>query len=110
VHNVHAIVGQTEAIYVLGILTQREDTHYYLEDGTYSIRLAFRDLDYADPGSFFTENMVLLCKGGYEGEMFYVVSIEQPPLYSLKAREVNFKVNQNDYFGAYQKLRRELAA
>ena len=110
VHNVHAIVGQTEPIYVLGILTQREDTHYYLEDATFSIRLAFTDLQYADPDSFVTENMVLLCKGRYRGDMFYVVSVEQPPLYSLRAREINFKVNQNDYFGAYQKLRRELAA
>ena len=63
VHNVHAIVGQAAPIYVLGILTQREDTHYYLEDGTHSIRLAFTDLLYADSDSFFTENMVLMCKG-----------------------------------------------
>lgn len=44
VYNVHAIVGQSEAIYVLGVLTQREDTHFYLEDGTHSIRIAFTDL------------------------------------------------------------------
>lgn len=56
VYNVHAVVGQTERIYVLGILTQREDTHFYLEDSTYSIRLGFTDLQYADPECFFTEN------------------------------------------------------
>ena len=70
IYNIHAIVGQPERIYVLGILTQREDTHYYLEDSTYSIRLSFSDLQYADPDCFFTENQVLLCKGNYVGEMF----------------------------------------
>lgn len=110
VYNIHAIVGQAEQIYVLGILTQREDTHYYLEDSTYSIRLSFSDLQYADPTCFYTENQVLLCKGSYKGDMFHIVSIEQPPLYSSKAREITFKVNQSDYFGAYSKLHRELAA
>ena len=76
VYNVHAIVGQTDRIYILGVLTQREDTHYYLEDSTYSIRIAFTDLQYADPECFFTENQVLLCKGTFKGEMFYPMSIE----------------------------------
>lgn len=95
---------------MLGILTQREDTHFYLEDATYSIRINFADLTYADPECFFTENQVLLCKGTYKGEMFYPVSIEQPPLYSQKQRDIRFKVNKSDYFGAYSKLHRELAA
>ena len=38
------------------------------------------------------------------------MSIEQPPLYNYKARAISFKVNKNDYFGAYSKLHRELAA
>ena len=103
-------MGQTQRIYVLGILTQREDTHFYLEDNTYSIRVSFSDLQYADPDCFFTENQILLCKGNYVGEMFQLTSIEQPPLYSHKTREITFKVNQSDYFGAYSKLHRELAA
>ena len=106
----HAIVGQSEKIYILGVLTQREDTHFYLEDGTYSIKVNFNELKYADPDCFFTENMVLLCKGEYKDGKFYPVSVEQPPIYSLKARELNFKVNKNDYFGAYSKLYREFAA
>ena len=110
IYNVHAIVGQTESIYILGILTQREDTHYYIEDSTFSIRIAFTDLQYADPECFFTENQVLLCKGTFKGEMFYPVSIEQPPIYSHKLRDIHFKVNQGDYFGAYSKLHKDLAA
>lgn len=93
VYNVHAIVGQTDKIYILGILTQREDTHYYIEDSTFSIRIAFTDLQYADPDCFFTENQVLMCKGSFKGEMFYPLSIEQPPIYSYKAKEIHFKVN-----------------
>ena len=108
IYNVHAIVGQTEKIYVLGVLSHREDAHYYLEDSTYSIRVSFTDLQYADPECFFTENMVILCKGMYKGDMFYPVSIEQPPIYNYKAREINFKVNKSDYFGAYSKLQKEI--
>ena len=110
VYNIHAIVGQTEQIYVIGVLTQREDTHYYIEDSTYSIRVQFSELQYADPACFYTENQVLLCKGTYKGDMFYVVSMEHPPLYAAKSRQITFKVNQSDYFGAYSKLHRELAA
>ena len=54
--------------------------------------------------------MVILCKGHYQGEMFYPISIEQPPQYNHKVREINFKPNQNDYFGAYTKLHKELAS
>ena len=42
--------------------------------------------------------------------MFCPISIEQPPIYKHSQREIHFKVNQSDYFGAYSKLHRELAA
>jgi hypothetical protein len=50
---------------VLGILTQKEDTNYFIEDSTYSIKISFTELEYADPNAFFTENCVILCEGYY---------------------------------------------
>ena len=110
IYKINAIMGHPNKIYVLGLLTQKEDTYYYLEDATYSIRVTFSDLQYADPEFFFTENQVLLCNGYYRGEMFHAVSVEQPPMYAARSREINFKVNQSDYFGAYSKLHKELVA
>jgi hypothetical protein len=49
------------SIWVLGLLTQREDANYYLEDSTLSVRVSFSELKYADPDSYFTENCVLMC-------------------------------------------------
>ena len=66
IHNINSAVGKTQKIWIYGILTQREDTHFYLEDNTYSIKLSFQDLSYADPDAFFTENCILLVQGYYD--------------------------------------------
>ena len=70
IHNISSITGRTEPIWVFGILTQREDTYYYLEDDTHSIRVRFDDLHYVDPNCFITENQVLLCNGTYADDKF----------------------------------------
>jgi hypothetical protein len=41
VYNLHSILGKKARLTVLGILTQHEDTHFYLEDGTSSVKLHF---------------------------------------------------------------------
>ncbi len=60
VYSLHSIVGKSRQLWVFGILTQKEDTHYYLEDSTSTVKVVFTDLEYADPDAFFTENCVLL--------------------------------------------------
>jgi DNA polymerase epsilon subunit 2 len=65
VFNIHSVLGREKAIWVFGILTQKEDTHYYIEDNTYSIKVNFAGCEYADPEAFFTENCVLMFKGYY---------------------------------------------
>jgi hypothetical protein len=103
VYNLHSILGKKNRLTVLGILTQKEDTFYYLEDHTYTIKLSFAELEQADPDAFFTENCVLLCEGFYSNETFMVKSIEHPPLHQHKS--LRFKVHDQDYFGCYNKLR-----
>ena len=106
IHNVASITGRTKPIWVVGILTQREDTHFYLEDDSISIRVRLDELDYVDPNCYITENQVLLCNGVYKDEKFVVRMIEQPPLHGNKS--LRFKVHESDYFGAYGKMQREL--
>ena len=66
INNIHAIIGSQARKWVFGVLTQKEDTHIYLEDSTYSIKLDFSELEYADPDSFFTENCIILCQGYFK--------------------------------------------
>ena len=86
-------------------MTYREDTHYYLEDNTYSIRLSFQELSYADPDAFFTENCILLVQGHYDNNEFKVSQLEHPPMHAK--RSLRFKINEQDYFGAYAKMQRK---
>lgn len=99
VYNIHSILGREKAIWVYGILTQKEDTHYYLEDSTQSIKVNFSECVYADPEAFFTENCVLLVKGTYSSGEFMVLTVQHPPLNMNKS--LNFKLKEADYFGAY---------
>ena len=75
---------------MFGILTQKEDTHYYLEDSTSTVKIVFTDLEYADPDAFFTENCVLLCQGYHSNGVFKVTRIEHPPLHLNKS--LRFKI------------------
>ena len=68
VYSLHSIVGKKHRMLVLGFLTQKEDTHYYLEDSTCSIKVTFDKLEYVDPDAFFTESCVLLCQGYHQHE------------------------------------------
>lgn len=102
VYNLHSILGKKTRLTVLGILTQKEDTHYYLEDKTCTMKLSFVELEYADPDAYFTENCVLLCEGYHSNDVFMVTSMSHPPLHANK--QLRFKLTEEDYFGAYTKL------
>ena len=101
VHHVHSVVGSTTHKWVLGLLSQREDAHYYLEDSTLTVKVSFTELEYADPDALFTENCILLCCGLYHNETFYLTKIMHPPLHARKS--FIFKLNEQDYFGSYIK-------
>jgi hypothetical protein len=104
IHNLASITGRVKPIWVFGILTQREDTHYYLEDYNFSIRIRFDELKYVDPNCYMTEGSVLLCNGNYQDDKFVVKAIEMPPKHASKS--LKFKQNEADYFGAYGKVQR----
>jgi hypothetical protein len=61
----HSIVGSTSRIWVYGVIVQKEDTFFYLEDSTFVIKLSFTELEYVDPDAFFTENCIVLVQGYY---------------------------------------------
>ena len=55
IYNCHSILGATDKKWVLGLLSQKEDSNYYIEDSTYVIRISFAELEYVEPDAFFTE-------------------------------------------------------
>ena len=67
VHSLHSCRGNPRSIWVYGLLTQREDGFYYLEDASASVRLNFGECEYADPESFFSEGCILMCLGRQSG-------------------------------------------
>ncbi len=85
----------------MGIIHQREDGNYYLEDSTYAVKVSFSQLEDVETDSFFTEGSLILCRGLHHDECFYIFDMKQPPLHARKS--FIFKVNETDYFGAYTK-------
>lgn len=101
VYNVNSILGSRQAKWILGIIHQREDGHYYLEDSTLSTKLDFSRLETVDDSAFFTEGSLVLCRGFHNDEQLSVTDLLMPPLHAKKSSV--FKVNEADYFGAYTK-------
>jgi len=97
--SIHSLLGSKKRQCVLGILSQKEDAHYYLEDSTLSVRVAFNKLEQADPSCFFGENSIVLAEGVFESKVFYIQQLSLPPLHMNKT--ARFKNNVADYFGAY---------
>lgn len=107
VHNVHSVMGSTAPKWVLGLITQREDAKYYLEDSTLSVKISFTELKYADPDAYFTENCIILCYGLFQNEVFMIYQLESPPLHHRK--QFTFKLNESDYFGSYTRKQQLIA-
>ena len=103
----NSIIGSQVAKWVLGILNQREDGNYYLEDSTLAVKVSFSQLERVDPDSFFTEGSLVLCRGIHHDECLYILDLQQPPLHARKS--FIFKVNEADYFGGYTKQKQILA-
>lgn len=67
------------------MISQKEDSYYYLEDNTFAIRISFTELEYADPDAFFTENCIVLCEGYYQpNQIMFVTRMEHPPMHYAK--------------------------
>lgn len=84
------------------MLTQKEDGNFYLEDGTFAVKVSFSQLEHVEDDGFFTEMCVVMAEGKYDENLFYAKSIMHPPLHANKAQK--FQLNEQDYFGSYTKL------
>ena len=60
VYNVHAVLGSADRKWVLGLISQKEDGHFYLEDGTYTVKVSFAELEWVEPDAFFTEMCIIM--------------------------------------------------
>lgn len=85
VYNVHSILGSNDLKWVLGLISMKEDGHYYLEDTSYDVKISFAELTWVEPDAFFTEMCVVMAEGKYENGMFYVRRIKHPPLFQNKS-------------------------
>ena len=92
---------------MLGLLAQKEDGHFYIEDTTYSAKVSFAELSFVEPDAFFMENCIILAQGCYKNGMFYLQTVMHPPLHANKS--FKFKINEQDYFGSYLKMTESLA-
>lgn len=92
VYNVHSVLGSEIQKWVLGILTQKEDGNYYMEDTTYSVKVSFEEISHVEPDAFFTENCIILAEGCYKNEKFYLHTVMHPPLHANKS--FKFKINE----------------
>ena len=99
VHHIHGVIGDENRKWVLGLLTQKEDSNYYLEDITHTVKISFAELEYVESDAFFTEMCVLLIQGKYLNGIFYLLRVLHPPLHANK--QMKFQLNEQDYFGSY---------
>ena len=92
VYSVNSVLGSNQQRWVLGILHQKEDGNYYLEDDKLSVKVSFAELEYVQKDCFFTEGSLILACGLYHGDCFYLTQMKQPPLHARKS--FVFKLNE----------------
>ena len=102
VYNVHSVLGSSDRKMVLGLISQKEDGHFYLEDSTYAIKVSFAELEWVEPDAFFTEMCIIMAEGHFDNSVFYLHRIMHPPLHANKS--FKFNLNEQDYFGSYTRM------
>lgn len=108
VHNVDSVLGASDLIWVLGLLTLREDGAYYIEDGTYAVKVQFSSLESVQDDVFFTETCAVLAQGRMAGDTFKLSQLMHPPM--LRNKKERYQLNEQDYFGSYVKMTEQLQA
>ncbi|PRQ15823.1 putative DNA-directed DNA polymerase [Rosa chinensis] len=112
ISQIQSLVGQTGRRWVMGLISQLEDGHFYLEDLTASVEInlsnaisftdslliIFLDNTYKITTGFFTENTMVVAEGEMllEG-VFQVITCGFPP---LEDRDMSVKLLAgHDFFG-----------
>nr|KJB53770.1 hypothetical protein B456_009G004100 [Gossypium raimondii] len=97
---IQSLVGQRGRRWVMGVISQLEDGHFYLEDLTAAKNeiIAFFDSQYKITTGFFTENTIIVAEGEMLSEgIFQVITCGFPP---LENRDKSLKVLAgHDFFG-----------
>ncbi|WVZ16043.1 hypothetical protein V8G54_013609 [Vigna mungo] len=110
---IQSLVGQTGRKWVMGVISQLEDGHYYLEDLTAAVKInlsnaisfsresiiiCFFDWQYKITTGLFSENTIVVVEGEMLVEgIFQVLTCGFPP---LEDRDKSLKVLAgNDFFG-----------
>ncbi|XP_075661101.1 DNA polymerase epsilon subunit B isoform X1 [Castanea sativa] len=93
---IQSLVGQTGRRWVMGVISQLEDGHYYLEDLTASVEINLSNAKITT--GFFSENTIVVAEGEMllEG-IFQVITCGFPP---LEDRDKSLKsLAGHDFFG-----------
>ncbi|KAF7813463.1 DNA polymerase epsilon subunit B [Senna tora] len=108
---IQSLVGQTGKRWVMGVISQLEDGHFYLEDLTASVEInlsnaisflcsifCFLDKQYKITTGFFTENTIVVAEGEMlVGGIFQVLTCGFPPLED-RDKSLNL-IAGHDFFG-----------
>ncbi|XP_047150132.1 DNA polymerase epsilon subunit B [Vigna umbellata] len=93
---IQSLVGQTGRKWVMGVISQLEDGHYYLEDLTAAVKINLSNAKITT--GLFSENTIVVVEGEMLVEgIFQVLTCGFPP---LEDRDKSLKVLAgNDFFG-----------
>ncbi|XP_024023534.1 DNA polymerase epsilon subunit B [Morus notabilis] len=94
---IQSLVGQTGRRWVMGLISQLEDDHFYLEDLTASVEINLSNAKITT--GFFAENTIVVAEGEMRVEgIFQVITCGFPP---LEDREKSLKLLAgHDFFGS----------
>uniref|UniRef100_A0A1J3HY24 DNA polymerase epsilon subunit n=1 Tax=Noccaea caerulescens TaxID=107243 RepID=A0A1J3HY24_NOCCA len=95
ISSIQSLIFQMGKKWVMGVISQLEDGHFYLEDLSASVEI---DLSKAKiTTGFFTENTIILAEGEMQNGIFQVITCGFPP---LEDRDKTLKTHSGyDFFG-----------
>ncbi|KAK4283347.1 hypothetical protein QN277_000307 [Acacia crassicarpa] len=93
---IQSLVGQTGRRWIMGVISQLEDGHFYLEDLTAAVEINLSTAKITT--GFFTENTIIVAEGEMlVGGVFQVITCGFPP---LEDRDKSLKLSGgHDFFG-----------
>jgi len=77
-------IGAPSKVHILGIINQKEDMNYYIEDKSSSLRIVFHGIEgesiESDYRVFITINSIVIAGGYFKENTFYATNLISPPL------------------------------
>ncbi|CAN8244283.1 unnamed protein product [Cochlearia groenlandica] len=112
ISSIQSLVFQMGRKWVMGVISQFEDGHFYLEDLSASVEIdlsnaiSFLKLEiHKITTGFFTENTIILAEGEMKNGIFQVITCGFPP---LEERDKTLKAHSEyDFFGGCKLTKEE---